>query len=159
MIAIAFCPAFASAEKIHRLGILSPGSSEAIRRVTIPELARRGFVEGRNLIIDEKLQIPASELDQEASVDFLALKPECSDRRLSPAVKALMANTRSVPHWSRLSRMMPLQIVSSTASPRPNGNVTGQSLQHIELSAKRMRNLETVAAWTKVRGAGFTNPE
>jgi putative ABC transport system substrate-binding protein len=148
VIVIALCPAFASAEKIQRLGILSPGSSEAIRRVTIPELARKGFVEGRNLIIDEKLQVPASELDQGAR-ELLALKPDAVIAVSAPAVKALMANTRSVPLVAAFADDAVADGLVDSLS-RPNGNVTGQSLGASELSAKRIELLrETVPAWSR----------
>ena len=53
------------AEKVHRLGALLPAAQVArsFREATIPELAKLGFVEGRNLVIDARLapsdQMPA----------------------------------------------------------------------------------------------------
>lgn len=148
VIVIAFCPAFASAEKVHRIGILSPGTSEAIRRVTLPELARRGFVEGRNLIVDEKLQVPPSELEQQAR-ELLALKPDAVIAVSAPAVKALMANSRSVPLVAASADDAVADgLVESLA--RPEANVTGQSLGASELSAKRIELLrESVPGWSR----------
>jgi hypothetical protein len=42
------------ANKIYRLGVLAPASAsvDSIRAVTVPELAKAGFVEGQNLILD-----------------------------------------------------------------------------------------------------------
>jgi len=47
------------ANKIYRLGILSPSSAsiDSIRAVTLPELARAGFIEGQNLVVDARIGI------------------------------------------------------------------------------------------------------
>src|SRR5580693_2541573 len=46
-----------NAEKVHRLGVLSPGAGpvERMRAITFVELARLGFTEGRNLVIDSRV--------------------------------------------------------------------------------------------------------
>ena len=41
-----------TSSKIWRLGVLSPVDFELIRGLVLPELARNGFVEGRNLAIE-----------------------------------------------------------------------------------------------------------
>jgi putative ABC transport system substrate-binding protein len=40
-------------ERVWRLGVLTPGDwpTSSLHLVMIPELARRGFVEGRNLVV------------------------------------------------------------------------------------------------------------
>src|SRR3954463_7285739 len=45
------------AERVHRLGALLPAAQVArsFREATVPELAKLGFVEGRNLVIDARL--------------------------------------------------------------------------------------------------------
>jgi putative tryptophan/tyrosine transport system substrate-binding protein len=47
------------ANKIYRLGVLSPSSAsvDSIRAVTVPELAKAGFIEGQNLVIDARVGI------------------------------------------------------------------------------------------------------
>ena len=53
------------AGRVYRLGllVLNPRSVEQVRTLTLPELARRGFVEGQNVIIDTRIgeaeQLPA----------------------------------------------------------------------------------------------------
>src|ERR1044071_7819036 len=42
-------------KKIWRLGVLSPIDAPLIRSTVIPELARRGFVEGQNLVVDTRI--------------------------------------------------------------------------------------------------------
>jgi putative ABC transport system substrate-binding protein len=47
------------ANKIYRLGVLAPASAsvDSIRAVTVPELAKAGFVEGQNLILDARVGV------------------------------------------------------------------------------------------------------
>src|SRR5262245_15572992 len=52
-----------AAERVWRLGVLSLSDRGAIRSFTLPYLATRGFVEGRNLVVDVRVgtedQMPA----------------------------------------------------------------------------------------------------
>src|SRR5207237_8262107 len=43
-------------EKVYRLGVLSvsPGTLQRLRAVMFPELARLGFTEGRNLVVEAR---------------------------------------------------------------------------------------------------------
>src|SRR4029453_19491245 len=47
------------ANKVYRLGVLSPASAsvDSIRAVTVPELAKAGFVEGQNLVLDARVGV------------------------------------------------------------------------------------------------------
>jgi ABC-type uncharacterized transport system substrate-binding protein len=47
------------ANKIYRLGVLSPSNAsvDSIRAVTLPELAKAGFIEGQNLVIDARVGV------------------------------------------------------------------------------------------------------
>ena len=47
------------ANRIYRLGVLSPASAaiDSIRAVTVPELAKAGFVEGQNLVLDARVGV------------------------------------------------------------------------------------------------------
>jgi putative ABC transport system substrate-binding protein len=49
--------ASAASEKVYRLGELEPTATslEFTHRVTMPELAKLGFAEGRNLIVDQRI--------------------------------------------------------------------------------------------------------
>src|SRR5688572_28408511 len=44
----------------YRIRVIAPseGSIALIRQHTLPELARRGFVEGRNLVVDDRFGTP-----------------------------------------------------------------------------------------------------
>ncbi len=45
------------ASKVYRLGVLSPSNASvvSIRAVTLPQLAKAGFVEGHNLFVDTRM--------------------------------------------------------------------------------------------------------
>ena len=44
--------------RMYRIAVLSPGDNEIIRRVTLPELAKLGFVQGKNLVVNMRSSIP-----------------------------------------------------------------------------------------------------
>src|ERR1700752_1380888 len=44
-----------AAERVWRLGVLSLPDRGAFRSITLPYLATRGFVEGRNLLVDVRV--------------------------------------------------------------------------------------------------------
>ena len=52
----ALSPTYAeAAERIWRMGVLTPVEDNAVRSVILPYLATRGFVEGRNLVVDFRI--------------------------------------------------------------------------------------------------------
>ncbi len=83
--------------RVYRLGVLAlnPQSVERVQALTVPELARRGFVEGQNLIVDSRVgdvgQLPG--LVQ----DLLAFGPDAILAINSTAVAAVQARTRTLP--------------------------------------------------------------
>jgi hypothetical protein len=69
------------ANKIYRLGVLSPSSAsvDSIRAVTVPELAKAGFIEGQNLVIDARAGV-GSQIPELARA--LVASPGCDHCRL-----------------------------------------------------------------------------
>jgi putative tryptophan/tyrosine transport system substrate-binding protein len=124
------------ANKVYRLGllVLNPRSVELVRALTVPELARRGFVEGQNLIIDARLgdagQLPA--LVQE----LMNLKPDAVLAINSTAVAALQAATRTVPII--MFGGDPVAQGFAVSLARPGGNITGVTIASKELDTKRL---------------------
>jgi putative ABC transport system substrate-binding protein len=129
-------------KKIWRLGVLSPIDAPLIRSTVIPELARRGFVEGQNLVVDTRIggedQLPhlAGELVSTAPDAIVAV----SDWAVHPAREA----TNSIPIIMSPIGTDPVAagIVESWA--RPGGNVTGTTLIAPELEVKRLELLREV---------------
>ena len=124
------------AGRVYRLGllVLNPRSVEQFRTLTLPELARRGFVEGQNLIIDartgEAEQLPP--LVQE----LMSLKPDAVLAINSTAVAALQAATRGVPIIMFGGDPVAQGFAASLA--RPDRNITGVTIASKELDTKRL---------------------
>jgi ABC-type uncharacterized transport system substrate-binding protein len=127
--------------RIYRLGHLATTSeSEAsTRQITLPELARLGFVEGRNLVFDARVgdsdSLPA------LMRELLAAQPDAVVA-VGPALRPAAAATRTVPVVAFGNDPVVLGLATSYA--RPGGNVTGVVILGDELEAKRLSILHEV---------------
>lgn len=121
--------------KVYRLGVLAATerSIELTRRVTLPELAKLGFVEGRNLIVDPRI-------GSEAALPGLArdLVAAAPDAIIAVSAAAGFAReaTSTVPIIIFGPDPVRQGLVESLA--RPGGNVTGVAILATELNAKRL---------------------
>jgi putative ABC transport system substrate-binding protein len=129
-------PAAAQApDRFYRLAHLanSAESEAALRTITLPELARLGFVEGRNLVIDGRVGHAG---------DLPALAQELLSRRpdvmvaVGPAAIVAAGATRAVPVVTFGGDPVQLGLAQSYA--RPGGNVTGVVILVGELEVKRL---------------------
>ncbi len=124
-----------SPERIYRLGHLAVTEESVAgnRRSLLPELARLGFVEGRNLVFDARTgavgDLPG------LMRELLAARPDAIVT-IGPATRVAGAATRTVPIVSSGSDPVELGLAASLA--RPGGNVTGITLLVWELDAKRL---------------------
>jgi putative tryptophan/tyrosine transport system substrate-binding protein len=121
--------------RIYRLGHLTNSSdSEAFtKQITLPELARLGFVEGRNLVFDGRV----GELDALPGLmrELLANKPDAVVA-IGPAIVTAGAATRTVPVIT--FGFDPIELGLAASYARPGGNVTGVVILIGELEAKRL---------------------
>ena len=145
LIATQVCSASAqSPRKTYVVGILSPGHDEALigpRQFTLPELGRRGFVEGQNLRVEwrfaggvaARLPVLAKEL-VEARVDLIMAIS-------SVAARAAKTATGTIPIVVSFAVEDPVGdgLVASLA--HPGGNVTGLALLATEGDLKRLEIL------------------
>jgi putative ABC transport system substrate-binding protein len=138
-------PEHASAQqppaKIPRVGILSPADSD---KTPIFDAFRQGlrdlgWVEGRNIILEFRL----------AHGDFTLL-PGLAEELVNLPVDVVVSDaglqllagaTRTIPIVAMMGDPMLYGLVASLS--RPGGNVTGFTLMHRELSAKRLELLRT----------------
>ena len=129
-------------KRIYRLGHLATSSdSEAFtRQITLPELARLGFVEGRNLVFDGRVGEPDSL--PRLMRELLAGQPDAIVA-IGPAIKPAGAATRTVPVVTFGNDAIELGLAASYA--RPGGNVTGVVIAADELEAKRLSILVEAA--------------
>lgn len=146
----------------YRLGHLSHSSdSEALtRQIILPELARLGFVDGRNLIFDARV----GDLDALPGLmrELLAARPDAI-AAIGPGT-ALAGTATRVPIVVLGSELVELGLATSHAQPR--GNVTGVVILARELNAKRLSLLveavpdrRRVAALIPQAGSGVVDVE
>jgi putative ABC transport system substrate-binding protein len=134
-VAFPFAARAQTPKRIYRLGHLADSSdSEAFtRQITLPELARLGFAEGRNLVFDGRV----GELDLLPALmrELLAGQPDAVIA-VGPALAPAGAATRTVPVVA--FGRDPVEFGLAASYARPGGNVTGVVIQTGELEAKRL---------------------
>jgi ABC-type uncharacterized transport system substrate-binding protein len=128
-------------ERIYRLGELAPNeTSTAITRAeTVPELARLGFVEGQNLVLDERIG-DAATLER-AAAELARTKPDAIIAIGPDAINAAARATKSVPIVTFGAD--PVQAGFANSFAHPGGNVTGVVILAEELDGKRLDLLHT----------------
>jgi len=121
--------------RVYRLGHLANSAeSEAFtRQVTLTELARLGFIEGRNLIFDSRVGEP--DALPGLMRELLAAQPDAVVA-IGPALSPAGASTRTVPVVAFGSDPIGLGLAASYA--QPGGNVTGVVILSSELDTKRL---------------------
>ena len=155
-----------AAERVWRLGLLTlPGTagSNAFSSIMLPYLATRGFVEGRNLIVDFRSgteeQMPA--LAQALVGD----KPDVIVASSDWPLHAARAVTKTIPIVAAPIGTDPVVAGIADSWAHPGGNVTGVCLIAPELEVKRLallhealpsvRRVAVLAAHRKIVEAGF----
>ena len=130
--------------RTYRLGYLgnSPLSQSFDQQITLPELARLGFAEGRNLVFDARIGLQPDALPK-LMAELLAAKPDAVVAVGPASVAAATAATKKTPIVSFGSDLIALGHAQSYA--RPGGNVTGIVILNNELEPKRLSLLREVA--------------
>lgn len=131
--------------KVVRIGVLGPDLSEEVRpewNEFVAELARRGYVEGRNIVFERRFSDYARPdlLDKQAA-ELVGLKVDViyAARGTAVALAAKKA-TKSIPVvFYSSADPVGLGLVASLA--RPGGNLTGNSIQDIAVSVKSLQFL------------------
>jgi putative ABC transport system substrate-binding protein len=129
-------PAQGSAqERTYRLGELAANdiSLGITRAETLPELARLGFREGLNLVIDERAG-DAAALSRHIR-EIVTAKPDAVIAIGPEAIEAAASATKTIPIVAFGAN--PVQMGFAASLARPGGNVTGVSILFEELEGKR----------------------
>ena len=132
---LANCGATA-AEKSYRLGDLEPtaASAEITRNTVVPELAKLGFQEGTNLVIDQRVG------DDTAmpglAQDLILSRPDAIIAFGTNAILAAHKASTTIPIVTFGPDPVTLGLAASVA--RPGGHVTGVADLPFELDAKRL---------------------
>ncbi|MBV8963296.1 MAG: ABC transporter substrate-binding protein [Hyphomicrobiales bacterium] len=136
-------------EKVYRLGELEPSSQSAefTHRWTMPELAKLGFSEGSNLVIDERVGNAATLA--EMAKQLVALKPDVILAVGPEALLAARQATSTVPIV--IFGPDPVSFGLAASLAHPGSNITGVVILAAELDGKRVEKLhETVPSAQRV---------
>jgi putative ABC transport system substrate-binding protein len=117
------------------MGVLTPVDDGLVRSVILPYLVTRGFIEGRNLVVD--LRIGTAEQLPQLAQALVGDKPDViiaiSDWALHPA----RAATSMIPIVAAPIGVDPVRAGVAESWAHPGGNVTGVCLIAAELEIKR----------------------
>jgi putative ABC transport system substrate-binding protein len=125
-------------DKTYRIAVLSTDAETmaAFRDVVLPELAKDGLVEGRNLSISGHFGVPAEmpKLMQQ----LLAIRPDVVIASSLVSVRAMRAASSTIPIVMSYLGEDPVEQGLVQSLSRPGTNVTGLVLLATELGAKRV---------------------
>jgi putative ABC transport system substrate-binding protein len=151
-------PASAQSERTWRLGVLTPGSLalDAIHEVTLPELAKHGFVEGRNLVVD--VAIGSIEDLPRLARELAAARPDVVIAVGGGAIRAIRDAASKTPVVGAFIGEDPVAAGFATSLARPDGVVTGVVMLAPELGAKRLDLLHEAAPHAAIIAALAVDP-
>ena len=136
--------AIAQASKVRRIGILEPGEGGGpprFRRRLAEPLEKLGWVEGQNLLVEQRYANGRPEALQSLAEELVRAKVEIIVTAGTPATLAAKRATSTIPIVFRTAGdPVLLGLVASLA--RPGGNVTGYSIAGPEVTAKYLTVLK-----------------
>jgi len=143
--------------KIPRVGILSVADSERTAALDAFRQALRdlGYVEGRNIILEFRLARGNLSLGPQLAAELVALPV---DIIVADGVTADAAAASDRIPIVAVALMDPVQRGFAASLARPGGNITGFTLMHTELNAKRLELLRTAFPYINAVAA-LVNPQ
>jgi putative ABC transport system substrate-binding protein len=130
-------------QRVARLGYLSPatpGSVPAARDAFVQGLHDLGWIEGQNIVIEDRYAEGRTEEFPDLAADLIRLNVEIILAVTTPAALAAKRAADSTPIvFDSVGDPVGVGLVSSLA--QPGGNVTGPSALAPQLSAKRLQLL------------------
>jgi len=144
-----------------RLGILQGGARADVEKFSdqpfLTELARLGYVEGNNLIVERRFAEGRLERLPALAAEIIAFQPDLIFAPPAPAAAAAKALTTTIPIvFCFVNEPVALGFAQSLA--RPGGNLTGVSNFSVEIAGKRIELLkELVPGLTRL--AAWYNPQ
>ena len=136
----ALLPSLASAQepgRVYRIAVISPaeGVIELIRNLQLPELARLGFVVGRNLTMTTHVGPPA--LMPELARQAIATKPDVVVAVSTVAILAVKEASSTVPIVMSFIGEDPVAKGLADSLAHPGGSATGVAMMAAQLDGKR----------------------
>jgi putative ABC transport system substrate-binding protein len=138
-------------ERTYRVGVISisAGSIELFRRFAVPELAKRGFVEGRNLTLETRFGEPHD--IPELARDLVGTKPDVVVAVSNPVIRAVASASSHIPIVAAFFGSDPVAEGLAVSLAKPGGHITGVAMLAEALDAKRFLILsESLPAIRKV---------
>jgi putative tryptophan/tyrosine transport system substrate-binding protein len=140
---------------VARIGILSDTASPAtpFEPPFAQGLRDLGYIEGQNLVIERRyVQTKPYEILPSLAAELVGLQPDVILAIGTAAARAAKDATQTIPIvFTRSADPVGFGLVASLA--RPGGNVTGLSIQAVDLMAKRLELLSTAIPDAKRVGA------
>jgi putative ABC transport system substrate-binding protein len=129
------------AAEMHRLGILSPaaGPVQVIRNIALPELAKLGFTEGKNLVVEAR--VGSTEQLTAVGRDLASIRPDIIIAVGAAAIRAIRDAGDRTPIVGAFIGEDPVVAGFATSLARPGGTVTGIVMLAPELDSKRLHFL------------------
>ena len=132
MVTLSFLGAPLAAEaqpggKVWRIGVLANGHAPPLEDAFRQGLQERGYVEGRNLVLEWRFSEGRDERFADFAAEFVRLKVDLIGTVTNPAAQAAKKATNTIPIVMG-SSLSPERIGLVASLARPAGNVTGLSL-------------------------------
>ena len=135
----ALLPSLASAQepgRVYRIAVISPAEAAVqLRNFQLPELARLGFVVGRNLTLTTHFGPPA--LMPELARQAIATKPDVVVAVSTVAILAVKEASSTVPIVMSFIGEDPIAKGLAVSLARPGGSATGVAMMAAQLDGKR----------------------
>ena len=134
-----------AADKIWRIGFLSPAIGDSFHDHFFKGLTELGYVEGRNFVLQSRIAAANQKRITEAAVQLARLRVDVIVARGTQATLAAKKATATIPIiMTGSSDPVGTGLVASLA--RPGANVTGMSIVAPDLAQKRLELLKRVIA-------------
>lgn len=128
--------------RTYRIGLLTLGwQAQQAPKPLRDRLSELGYVEGRNLILENRSAVGEQRLLERYAKDLVSRKVDLILALATPSAQAAMQATSTIPIvFFAVVDPVGAGLVSNLA--RPDKNLTGMSLLSAELSAKRLELLQ-----------------
>ena len=128
----------AQQRQVRRVGALILGNSRAadagFRKVMQEGLAKAGYLEGRDVVLDIRSAEGRLERLPELAAELVAAKPDVIVAVLTPCAHAVQQATRQIPIVAIVANLVETGMIASLV--RPGGNMTGVSMMAAEAHGK-----------------------
>jgi ABC-type uncharacterized transport system substrate-binding protein len=125
-------------ERTYRVGVISTSATsiELFRRFAVPELAKRGFVEGRNLTLETRFG--GSHDIPKLARDLVDTKPDVVVAVSSPVIQDVASTSSHIPIVAAFFGSDPVAEGMAVSLAKPGGHITGVAMLAEALDAKRL---------------------